>query len=209
MLLIGLTGGIASGKSTVSRLLAERGALVVDADLLAREAVEPGTPGLAAVAEAFGPEVLRADGSLDRPALGERVFADPAALARLNAIVHPLIATLTAERFAAARAAGARVVVHDVALLIENGLTGYDMVVVVDVDPATQLDRLVRLRGMAPEQARQRIAAQASQADRLRLATRAIRNDGSCEDLVAEVDRLWAALEQGSSRASGRQTGPN
>jgi dephospho-CoA kinase len=198
MILIGLTGGIASGKSTVSRLLAERGAVVVDADLLAREVVEPGTPGLAAVVAAFGPEVLQADGSLDRAALGGRVFADPAELARLNAVVHPLVAARTAERFAAARAAGAAVVVHDVPLLVENALAGYDAVVVVDADPATQLDRLVRLRGMAPEQARQRIAAQASRTDRLAIATHTIRNDGAYEDLLVEVDGLWAALVQGA-----------
>lgn len=206
MLLIGLTGGIGSGKSTVSRLLAERGAVVVDADRLAREVVEPGTPGLAAVVDAFGPGVLRPDGSLDRAALGSLVFADPAALARLNGIVHPLVAALTAERVAAARAAGAGVVVHDVPLLAENRLAGYDVVVVVDADPATQLARLVRLRGMTPEQAQQRIDAQASRADRLALATRTIRNDGSCEDLVAQVDRLWSDLVPAGP--SGERQGP-
>jgi dephospho-CoA kinase len=155
------------------------------------------------VVEAFGPDVLRPDGSLDRPALGARVFADPEALARLNAIVHPLVAALTAERVEAARRAGAAVVVHDVPLLVENGLTGYDAVVVVATEPATQLDRLVRLRGMPPEQARQRIAAQAPLADKLAVATHAIRNDGPAEHLVPQVDRLWAALTQG-----GRSSGP-
>ena len=197
MILIGLTGGIGSGKSTVSRLLAERGAVVVDADLLAREVVEPGTPGLAAVVEAFGPEVLRPDGSLDRAALGGRVFADPGELARLNAIVHPRVAALTAERFKAARRDGTAVLVHDVPLLVENGLArNYDAVVVVATEPATQLDRLVRLRGMAPEQAEQRIAAQAPLADKLAVATHTIRNDGSAEDLLPQVDRLWAVLTQ-------------
>ena len=194
MVLVGLTGGIGSGKSTVSRLLAERGAVVVDADLLAREVVQPDNPGLAAVVEEFGPEVLLPDGSLDRAALGACVFADPAALARLNGIVHPLVAEQTAERIAAARQAGARVVVHDVALLVENALAGYDSVVVVATEPATQLDRLVRLRGMAPDQAQQRIAAQAPLADKLAVATHVIRNDGPVDDLVPQVDRLWVEL---------------
>jgi dephospho-CoA kinase len=195
MILVGLTGGIGSGKSTVSRLLAERGAVVVDADLLAREVVEPGTAGLAAVVGAFGPDVLLPDGALDRPALGALVFADPAALSRLNGILHPLIAERTAERIDAARRAGAEVVVHDIALLVENGMArGYDAVVVVATEPATQLDRLVRLRGMAQDQARQRIDAQAPLADKLALATHVIRNDGPAEDLVPQVDRLWAEL---------------
>jgi dephospho-CoA kinase len=198
MILVGLTGGIGSGKSTVSRLLAERGAVVVDADLLAREVVEPGTAGLAAVVEAFGPEVLRPDGTLDRPALGSLVFADPAALSRLNGILHPLIAERTAERMDAARRAGAEVVVHDIALLVENGMAlSYDAVVVVATEPATQLDRLVRLRGMAEDQARRRIDAQASLADKLSVATHVIRNDGPAEDLVPQVDRLWAELTRG------------
>ena len=195
MILVGLTGGIGSGKSTVSRLLAERGAVVVDADLLAREVVQPGTPGLAAVVETFGPEVLQSDGRLDRQALGDRVFADPAALARLNGIVHPLIAEQTAERLDAAREAGGQVVVHDVALLVENGLAGnYDVVVVVATEPATQLDLLVALRGMAPENAQQRISAQAALDDKLAVATHVIRNDGPLDELVSQVDRLWAVL---------------
>jgi dephospho-CoA kinase len=195
MILAGLTGGIGSGKSTVSRMLAERGAVVVDADLLAREVVEPGTPGLTEVVRAFGPSVLLADGSLDRAALGSLVFGEPAALARLNGIVHPRIAERTAERIAAARRSGAAVVVHDVALLVENGLAGsYDVVVVVATDPATQLDRLVRLRGMDPAQAQQRIAAQSSLEAKLAVATHVLRNDGPLDDLSAQVDRLWEQL---------------
>lgn len=195
MLTVGLTGGIGSGKSSVSRLLAGHGAVVLDADLVAREVVEPGTPGLARVAEEFGPEVLRPDGSLDRPALGARVFADPQALARLNAIVHPLIGQRTGELLEQARAAGAPVLVHDVALLVENGLAGmYDAVVVVAASPQTQLDRLVQLRGMDEQEARQRIAAQAPLADKLAVATHVVENDGAEQDLAPQVARLWAAL---------------
>ena len=195
MLTVGLTGGIGSGKSTVSGLLASYGAVVVDADLLAREVVALGTPGLAGVVEAFGPGVLLPGGVLDRPALGAIVFGDPAQLARLNAIVHPLIAQLTAERFDGARAAGAAVLVHDVALLIENGLAGsYDEVVVVVAGPAVQLDRLVRLRGLTVADARARLAAQASDAQRLSVATRVLHNDGSPAALEAQVQALWAEL---------------
>lgn len=193
MLTVGLTGGIGSGKSTVSSLLASYGAVVVDADLLAREVVAPGTPGLAAVVEAFGPGVLLPGGALDRPALGAIVFGDPAQLARLNAIVHPLIAQLTAERFAAA--AGAAVLVHDVALLVENGLAGsYDEVVVVVAGPEAQLDRLVRLRGLTVVDARARLAAQASDEQRLSVATRVLHNDGPPAALQAQVQTLWAEL---------------
>lgn len=192
---VGLTGGIGSGKSAVSRLLAEHGAVVLDADVMAREVVEPGTPGLAAVVEAFGPEVLRADGSLDRERLGQRVFSDPAELARLNAIVHPRVAERYAALVAEAQASGAEVVVHDVPLLVENGLQGaYDAVVVVAAQPQTQLDRLVRLRGMSEQDARARIAAQAPLADKLAVATHVISNDGPLDELAPQVDRLWEQL---------------
>lgn len=192
---VGLTGGIGSGKSAVSALLAGYGAVVVDADRIAREVVEPGTPGLDAVVAAFGPDVLQPDGTLDRGALGRQVFADPAALARLNAITHPLIAQRTAERFAEAERRGDPTVVHDVALLVENGLTAaYDAVVVVAADPGTQLDRLVRLRGMSPADARARIAAQAPLADKLAVATHVLRNDGSLAELIPQVEVLWRAL---------------
>ena len=192
---VGLTGGIGSGKSAVSRLLRAYGAAVVDADLVAREVVEPGTPGLAAVVEAFGAEVLSPDGRLDRPALGRRVFSDPEALARLNAITHPRIAERTTELFREAVEAGAEVVVHDVALLVENGLArGYDAIVVVAASPATQLDRLVRLRGMPEDEARARIAAQAPLEDKLAVATHVIRNDGPLEELEPQVEQVWASL---------------
>jgi dephospho-CoA kinase len=192
---VGLTGGIGSGKSAVSRLLRSYGAVVVDADLVAREVVDVGTPGLAAVVDAFGPEVLRTDGSLDRAALGRRVFTDPEALARLNGITHPLIAERSRELFRQAADSRARVLVHDVALLVENGLhRNYDDVVVVAAEPATQLDRLVRLRGMAEDEARARIAAQAPLEDKLAVATHVIRNDGPLEDLAPQVERLWLSL---------------
>jgi dephospho-CoA kinase len=194
-MLVGLTGGIGSGKSAVSRMLAERGAVVVDADLVAREVVEPGTPGLQRVVEAFGEQVLTPDGRLDRPALGARVFSDPDALARLNAIVHPLVGERTAELLAQAESDGAQVVVHDVPLLVENGLAGlYAAVVVVAASPQTQRDRLVRLRGMSEQEAQQRIDAQAPLEDKLAVATHVLQNDGSLQDLSEQVDRLWHDL---------------
>ena len=195
MLTVGLTGGIGSGKSAVSALLAERGAAVVDADLVAREVVEPGTAGLAAVVAEFGPRMLRQDGTLDRAALGAVVFADPAALARLNAITHPLIGGRTAQLLEAARESGAPIVIHDVALLVENGLAdAYAAVVVVAATPETQLARLIRYRGMDEQEARARIAAQAPLKDKLAAATHVIHNDGPLEELPPQVDRLWGDL---------------
>ena len=202
---VGLTGGIGSGKSAVSRLLARHGAVVLDADLMAREVVEPGTPGLAAVVEAFGPDVLRPDGSLDREGLGRRVFADPSELARLNGIVHPLVWERYAELVAQAEADGVRIAVHDVPLLVENGLAGsYDAVVVVAASPEVQLDRLVRLRGMSEDDARARIAAQAPLADKLAVATYVVHNDGPLEELAPQVDRLWLALVDAESSSNSK-----
>ena len=197
MLTTGLTGGIGSGKSTVSRLLAGWGAFVVDADLLAREVVAVSTPGLQRVVAAFGDGVLREDGSLDRPALGRRVFGSPAELTRLNAIVHPLVAERTRERFVEAERAGAQVVVHDVPLLAENGLApDYDAVVVVAAAAATQLRRLVELRGMSEADARARIDAQATLAERLAVATHVVHNDGPLEDLEPQARAVWDDLLQ-------------
>ena len=207
MYTVGLTGGIGSGKSAVSALLASYGAVLLDADLVAREVVDAGTPGLAAVAEAFGAEVLRPDGSLDRPVLGRRVFGQPAELARLNGILHPLIARRTAELRAAAEASGAQVLVHDIALLVENGLADrYDAVLVVAAQPETQLDRLVRLRGMSEQEARARIASQVPLADKLAVATHVIDNDGPLEELEPQVARVWSDLRQAADRA-GRTAG--
>ncbi|MFD8704244.1 dephospho-CoA kinase [Kitasatospora sp. NPDC059648] len=195
MLKIGLTGGIGAGKSEVSRLFAAHGAVIVDSDLIAREVVAPGTDGLAAVVAEFGPQVLREDGTLDRPALGAIVFADPERLRALNAIVHPLVRARSAALEAAA--APDAVVVHDVPLLAENGLAPlFDLVVVVDADDEVRVERLVRLRGMAVEEARARMAAQASRADRLAIADLVIDNGGSLEELVVRVDEVWAELAE-------------
>ncbi|WP_371516547.1 dephospho-CoA kinase [Kitasatospora sp. NBC_01300] len=200
MLKIGLTGGIGAGKSEVSRLFAAHGAVIVDSDVIAREVVAPGTDGLAAVAAEFGPQVLRADGALDRPALGAIVFADPARLQALNAIVHPLVRARSAELEAAA--APDAVVVHDVPLLAENGLAPlYDLVVVVDAADDVRVERLVRLRGMAEDEARARMAAQASRADRLAIADVVIDNGGPLEALAARVDEVWAELVKRAAAA--------
>ncbi|MEU3276302.1 dephospho-CoA kinase [Streptomyces antibioticus] len=193
MLKVGLTGGIGAGKSEVSRLLVACGAVLIDADRIAREVVAPGTPGLAAVVEAFGAEVLAEDGSLDRPRLGSIVFADPEKLALLNGIVHPLVGARSRELEDAAP--GDAVVVHDVPLLTENGLAGlYDVVIVVDADPRTQLDRLVRLRGMTEDDARARMAAQATREERRKIADIVIDNDVPLPGLQARVREVWADL---------------
>jgi dephospho-CoA kinase len=195
VLKVGLTGGIGSGKSSVSRLLASYGAVVVDADLIAREVVAPGTPGLAAVVEEFGPSVLLPDGSLDREAVGRVVFGDPARLAALNAIVHPLVGERWRELEESAEREGAAVVVHDVPLLAENDLgSQYDEVVVVDCPVETQVERLVEQRGMSESDARARIAAQATREQRLAVATQVVHNEGSLEDLGAQVAALWERL---------------
>ncbi|MFJ8583199.1 dephospho-CoA kinase [Streptomyces sp. NPDC093595] len=199
MLKVGLTGGIGAGKSEVSRLLVSYGAVLVDADRIAREVVEPGTPGLAAVVEAFGAGILTPEGTLDRPALGSLVFSDPERLATLNGIVHPLVGARSAELEAAAGADA--VVIHDVPLLTENGLAPlYDLVVVVDATPETQLDRLVRLRGMTEAEARARMAVQATREQRLAVADLVIDNDGPLEALEPQVRKVWAELTE---RAAG------
>jgi len=186
---VGLTGGVASGKSSVAAILRELGVVVVDADALAREVVAPGTPGLAAVVEVFGPSVLAADGSLDRAALGSVVFADPERRAALEAIVHPLVRARAAELESAAPEGA--VVVHDIPLLVETGQADhFDAVLVVDVPTQVQVERAVRDRGWSEDEARSRISAQASRADRLAAATYVIDNTGTHEDLrhrVAEV----------------------
>ncbi|MFJ4696143.1 dephospho-CoA kinase [Streptomyces sp. NPDC088766] len=207
MLKVGLTGGIGAGKSEVSRLLVECGAVLIDADRIAREVVAPGTPGLAKVVETFGEGVLAADGALDRPRLGSLVFADPDKLAALNAIVHPLVGARSRDLETAAPQDA--VVVHDVPLLTENGLAPlYDVVVVVDADPATQLDRLVRLRGMTEDDARARMAAQATREQRRGIADIVIDNDVPLPDLERRVKDVWADLVRRARTAERDGEGP-
>lgn len=187
---IGLTGGIGSGKSTVAELLRARGALVIDADRLAREVVEPGTPGLAAVVARFGRGVLGADGSLDRAALGRIVFADGDARRDLEAIVHPAVRSRAAEL--SALAGPDDVVVHMIPLLVETGQQdAFDLVVVVDIDPDTQLARIRDRDGLDESQARARVQAQASRAERLAAADVVVDNTGSLADLAVQVADLW------------------
>jgi dephospho-CoA kinase len=188
-----LTGGIASGKSTVAAILTELGALVVDADLLAREVVEPGTPGLAAVADAFGEEVLTDDGRLDRAALGSRVFADEEARRRLEGILHPLIRARAAEVEAAA--APDALVVHDIPLLVETGQADrFEAVIVVDVPVETQVERMLRARGWTRADAEARVAAQADREQRLAAATHVIDNTGTRDDLRERVTEVVELL---------------
>ena len=190
MLRIGLTGGIGSGKSTVSALLAAHGAVIVDADRIAREVVEPGTPGLERIIEAFGDGVLEADGSLDRAALAAVVFADPDARRQLDGIVHPLVRARAREMAAAAPPDA--VVVHDVPLLVETGqASSYDLVLVVEADPATRVSRLVQ-RGLTAEDARARIEAQTSDDQRRAVADVVLHNGGTPEQLAEQVNRFWA-----------------
>ncbi|HSV66840.1 MAG TPA: dephospho-CoA kinase [Mycobacteriales bacterium] len=190
MVTIGLTGGIGAGKSVVARLLARHGAVVVDADLVAREVVAPGSAGLARLVAEFGREVLDPSGALDRGRLAGIVFADPVARARLNAIVHPLVAARTAELFAAVPPDV--VVVHDVPLLVENGLApAYPLVLVVEASEPVRLARLADDRGMTEQAARDRMAAQASDADRRAVADLVIQNDGDLAELAARVDAMW------------------
>lgn len=197
MVRVGLTGGIASGKSAVSELLSGHGAVVFDADLLARDVVAAGTDGLAAVVGRFGPAVLT-DGSLDRAALGTIVFTDPAARRDLEAIIHPLVRARSAELGALAEADGADVVVQVIPLLVETGQQhGFDCCVVVDLDLSSQRDRLVGRSGLSTEQAQQRIDAQASRTDRLAAATWVIDNSGPAAALPDQVERLWRHLVDG------------
>jgi len=202
---IGLTGGIAAGKSAVAAQLASLGAHVIDADLLAREAVASGSVGLKGVHQRFGSDVIGPDGGLDRAALGALVFSDPAALADLNAIVHPEVRRLYDERLSQiARSDAAAIVVYDVPLLAEARNAGeFSLVVVVHAPVEQRIERLVALRGMSPESARERIAAQATDEQRLALADVVVDTSGSLEQTAEQVTALWHRL-----RAKG-ETGPH
>jgi dephospho-CoA kinase len=190
---VGLTGGVASGKSTVSAMLRDLGAVVVDADSLAREVVEPGTSGLDAVVAEFGAEVLTEDGRLDRAKLGALVFADPTRRAALEAIVHPLVRARAAEIEQAAPAGV--LVVHDIPLLVETGLAAsFDAVVVIDVPEEVQVERAVRERGWTEPEARARVQAQASRSERLAAATYVVENSGTTEDLRQRVAEVFEEL---------------
>ncbi len=205
MLRVGLTGGIASGKTAVSDRLRALGAVVIDADLLAREVVEPGTPGLAAVAERFGASVLSPDGSVDRAALGRVVFADAGARRDLEDIIHPAVRARAAEIEVAAPPDA--VVVHVIPLLVETGqASSFDAVVVVDLEPAVQRRRLQQRNGLTEEEAQARILAQASRQERLAVADHVLVNDGTVSELERQVDDLWpqlAARRGAESRSAG------
>ena len=193
MLRVGLTGGIGAGKGEVGRRLAARGALVIDADQVARDVVAPGTPGLTAIVETFGARVLRPDGSLDRALLGEVVFADDELRAKLNAIVHPLVGERMRE--IEETAGQPDVMVHEIPLLAENGLApAFDVVVVVDTPPEVQLERLISLRGMTSTHAKARMSAQGTREQRLAVATLVVDNSGALAALDDQVSALWAEL---------------
>lgn len=193
-MVVGLTGGIGAGKSTVSALLADRGAVIVDADRLARDAVAAGTAGLRAVVDRFGPGVVAADGSLDRAALAALVFDDPPALADLNGIVHPPVRDAIAARVAELAGSDA-VVVLEIPLLVESGRSyGESAVIVVDCAEDVALRRLVETRGMTEDDARRRMAAQVSRAERLAAADVVIDNSGPREALEPQVERVWRTL---------------
>ncbi|HZX07250.1 dephospho-CoA kinase [Kribbella sp.] len=202
MLRVGLTGGIGSGKSAVSARLAERGAVVIDSDVLAREVVARGTEGLAEVVAAFGPRVLTAEGELDRPVLGKLVFGDETARRSLESIIHPRVRLRSAElEEAAAARSSTAIVVHDIPLLVETGQAAaghrrFDLVLVVDVPVEVQVERLTTQRGMTAAEAEQRIASQVSRADRLAAADVVLDNSGSLDDLDRRVAEVWATFEQ-------------
>lgn len=199
---VGLTGGVASGKSTVARLLVEHGAVLIDADVLAREVVARGTPGLARVVEEFGPELLTPQGDLDRAAMGALVFGDADARRRLEAIVHPLVYERIAEL--EAQAPEGAVVVHDIPLLVENDRAGdFDAVIVVDAPPEHQLERMVGDRGWSEDDARARMAAQASREQRRAVATYVVDNDGTHEDLRRAVAEVFGELVSTGPETAG------
>jgi dephospho-CoA kinase len=210
MFVVGLTGGIGSGKSTVSALLAERGAVVVDADAITRELQQPGTPVFAAMVERFGPGIVAPDGTLDRAAVAAIVFNDPDALRDLNAIVHPAVGVEITRRMQALSVTD-EVVVLDVPLLVEVGASKrypMDALLVVDVDPEVAVRRLVEQRQMGEADVRARMARQASREQRLAQADLVIRNDGSRQDLESQVDDVWRSILAGASASASSSSGP-
>ena len=208
MLLVGLTGNIASGKSSVGRLLVERGATLIDADVLARQAVDVGTPGLDAIRERWGASVMAPDGALDRGALRERVFADEVELAALNAIVHPEVARLRDQLVAAARGRGDRIVICDIPLLFEKHLTGeFDLLLLVDAPRPARLERLMRDRGLNETDAMQMIAAQMPAELKRARADIVIDNKGSIADLETRVEKVWTRLEREADRREHAESG--
>lgn len=196
MQLIAVTGGIASGKSAVAARLAEHGAILVDADEVAREVVQPGAPALTRIAEEFGSEYLTADGALDRAQLGALIFAEPAKRLLLNAITHPAVASRSHELFAAAEAADPdAIVVYDVPLLVDAGRAGeFDLIVAVVADPSERVRRMTAIRGMTRDDAESRIAAQASDPERIAIADVVIDADGTLDETLAQADALWERL---------------
>ena len=200
MLLVGLSGGIGAGKSTVARLLERRGAVVIDADQLARDAIAKGTPGFEDVVDAFGPEVVGPDGDLDRAALAARIFADPSEKATLEGIVHPEVASRFGQRVQEFRETD-RIVLYVSPLLVELGLApAFDVVVVVTASPHLRISRVASDRGLSPDQVRSRMAAQATDEQRMEVADVLIDNDGSLAELEPQIERLWADL---AARAGG------
>jgi len=194
MRVVGLTGGIGAGKSTVSARLAERGAVVIDADAITREVQQPGEPVFVAMVERFGPGIVAADGALDRQAVADLVFPDPAALADLNAIVHPAVGATLAARMAA-EVGTDHVVILDVPLLVESGRDDMAGIIVVDVDPDTAVRRLVEHRGFSEADARARISRQVGRDERLAKADFVIDNEGSVADLEAQIERCWTWIQ--------------
>jgi dephospho-CoA kinase len=202
MLLVGLTGGMGAGKSTVARMLESRGAVVIDADVLARQALLPGTPGYTKVTELFGPDIIGADGDIDREALAQRVFADDEARVALESITHPEVFRLLSESLEDYRDTD-RIVVFDAPLIVETGFaSACDAVVVVTAPEDAQVARVVKARGMAEEAARARLRAQASTSEKERVADFVIPNEGSIEELESAVDGLWNELTE-AARAKG------
>jgi dephospho-CoA kinase len=202
MLRVGLTGGIGSGKSAVSAMLAAHGAVVIDSDVLAREVVAAGTPGLAEIVVAFGPDMVTSDGELDRAAMGRRIFGDDEARTRLEAIIHPRVRARASK--IEAEAPDDAIVVHDIPLLVETGQTAaFDVVLVVDAPPEIQVQRLVEHRGMTEDEAKARIAAQVGRDQRLAAADHVLSNDGSLAQLQAAVDQVWEDLSTRATRSNG------